>query len=164
MPQQADSISHNFPSHAKEISKVDSERVCTEHSYGTRQRLASIREGDHAYSTKMPDNVDPDQIFEIIETTTLDKKLKGSAKRKASLKAKKNNLAYRDDPNDQPIVNKRPILGNKYTCDLCGKTFPQPYRKNRHVMEVHKKVHIRICSYEYLFITLKFLQEKFIFN
>ena len=164
MPQQADSISHNIPSHAKEISKVDSERVCTEHSYGTRQRLASIREGDHAYSTKIPDNVDPDQIFEIIETTTLDKKLKGSAKRKASLKAKKNNLSYHDDPNDQPIVNKRPILGNKYTCDLCGKTFPQPYRKNRHVMEVHKKVHIRICSYVYLFITLKYLQEKLIFN
>merc|ERR1711994_340125 len=62
------------------------------------------------------------------------------------LKPKKNNLSYHDDPNDQPIVNKRPILGNKYTCDLCGKTFPQPYRKNRHVMEVHKKVCITLLD------------------
>jgi len=31
------------------------DRVNSEHSYGTRQRLASIREGDHAYSSKMPD-------------------------------------------------------------------------------------------------------------
>ena len=31
------------------------DRVSSEHSYGTRQRLASIREGDHAYSTKMPE-------------------------------------------------------------------------------------------------------------
>merc|ERR1719278_1365403 len=31
------------------------DRVSSEHSYGTRQRLASIREGDHAYSSKMPD-------------------------------------------------------------------------------------------------------------
>ena len=29
------------------------DHVNSEHSYGTRQRLASIREGDHAYSTKM---------------------------------------------------------------------------------------------------------------
>ena len=82
----------------------------------------------------------------IETTTTLNKNLKGSAKRKASLKAKKNNLSL--DPNvDQLIIqNKRPILGNKYTCDLCGKTFPQPYRKNRHVMEVHKKVCITLLD------------------
>ena len=86
-------------------------------------------------------------VFPPIETTTtLNKNLKGSAKRKASLKAKKNNLSL--DPNvDQLIIqNKRPILGNKYTCDLCGKTFPQPYRKNRHVMEVHKKVCITLLD------------------
>ena len=90
----------------KETAK-DSERVNTEHSYGTRQRLASIREGDHAYSTKMPD--DPDQILAV---QAAQDNLRGSAKRKSSLKLKE----------DESIPKPRVILGNKYTCDLCGKT------------------------------------------
>ena len=110
-----------------EDTAKDSERVNTEHSYGTRQRLASIREGDHAYSTKMPD--DPNQILaiveavEAIEASEIQDKLRGSAKRKASLKssiAAANSNSDRNVENSKPL--KRLILGNKYTCDLCGKT------------------------------------------
>ena len=35
------------------LVKARAERVSNEHSYGTRQRLASIRETDHPYSTKI---------------------------------------------------------------------------------------------------------------
>ena len=111
-----------------EDTAKDSEcSVLTEHSYGTRQRLASIREGDHAYSTKMPD--DPNQILaiveavEAIEASEIQDKLRGSAKRKASLKS---SIAAANSNSDRNVENSKPskrlILGNKYTCDLCGKT------------------------------------------
>ena len=70
-----------FLSIEKETAK-DSERVNTEHSYGTRQRLASIREGDHAYSTKMPDY----PVLESVQQELSEDTLKGSAKRKTSIK------------------------------------------------------------------------------
>ena len=72
----------------------------------------------------MPD--DPNQILaivEAVEASETEEKLRGSAKRKASLKsslAAANSNSDRNAEISKPI--KRLILGNKYTCDLCGKT------------------------------------------
>ena len=42
---------------------------------------------------------------------------------------------------------KQTLANNKYKCDFCGKSFPQPYRKNRHVLEVHKKEKRHNCKF-----------------
>ena len=34
---------------------------------------------------------------------------------------------------------------NSYACDHCDKAFPQPYRLNRHIREVHEKEKLHVC-------------------
>ena len=135
------------------------ERVSNDHSYGTRQRLASIRESDHDYSTRIPDNIELVQVVPVrtsqpppstaviiaqadqehIQSSSLP--LKGAAKRKAHLKTQKSRKAF------EPINQEIRMMPNKYNCEHCGKTFPQPYKKRRHVQEVHKKIKRHACQY-----------------
>ena len=140
-----------------EVVQARVDRVSSDHSYGTRQRLASIREeteSDHAYSTQIVSDVQvqvlpvrtsqPPPGSEVIaQVSQIDTSTpKGAAKRKASLKKRKN---------FEPVVpvNKIPprITPNKYNCEVCGRTFDVPYKKKRHVQEVHKKVKKHACQF-----------------
>ncbi len=152
--------------------KARAARVSSEHSYGTRQRLASIREGDHAYTTKRPQQ--PQESQEHAETDPLliadppspqnvelvqvvvncnqqpppglaviaqgpeNNAKSSSAKRKAPIKIRK----LFEAPNAGAVKTEM-----NYACEFCGKTFPQPYRKNRHILEVHRKEKRFECQY-----------------
>jgi len=140
--------------------------VSSDHSYGTRQRLASIRESDHAYSTQISDDhVELVQVLPVpvnvrtsqpppgseviaqVSQIESDHPLppKGAAKRKASLKTRKvfepvvaNKITKTSSPR---------IIPNKYNCEICGRTFDVPYKKKRHVQEVHNKVKKHACQF-----------------
>eukprot|EP00094_Tigriopus_californicus_P000396 TCALIF_00385-PA protein Name:"Similar to Ovol2 Transcription factor Ovo-like 2 (Mus musculus)" AED:0.66 eAED:0.66 QI:0/0/0/0.33/1/1/3/0/499 len=42
---------------------------------------------------------------------------------------------------------KGPLTSQMYPCDQCNKTFPQPYRLNRHIKEVHIKEKRHFCQF-----------------
>lgn len=42
---------------------------------------------------------------------------------------------------------KGPLTTQMYPCDQCNKTFPQPYRLNRHIKEVHIKEKRHFCQF-----------------
>ena len=172
------------------LTKARAERVSNEHSYGTRQRLASIRESDHAYSSKIypednqnapeinndddieadHDPIEPEkesnienrendvslvQVLSVIQNEQPPPgssiiaqaepmgKLIGSAKRKAGLKSRKLFEAEKT----KKIVPENPDEIGNYDCEFCGKSFPQYYRRNRHVMEVHQKLKRHSCQF-----------------
>merc|ERR1712062_740089 len=68
-------------------------------------------------------------------------KPKGSAKRKSTVKSRK--VFEPPTPKKQEVRS----FGSKYNCGFCGKTFPQPYRLSRHILEVHKKEKRHICQF-----------------
>ena len=149
-----------------EVVQARVDRVSSDHSYGTRQRLASIRESDHAYSTQISDDhVELVQVLPVpvnvrtsqpppgseviaqVSQIESDHPLppKGAAKRKASLKTRKvfepvvaNKITKTSSPR---------IIPNKYNCEICGRTFDVPYKKKRHVQEVHNKVKKHACQF-----------------
>jgi transposase-like protein len=150
-------------------ANVGADRVNSEHSYGTRQKSAAENcnseksADDHAYysiSRPAPVDVqvvsvqvrrDPQPAPVVMTKTPIPElpavKPQGSAKRKASLKAmnnvKKKKIVEASTNETMAGQDKN----KKYTCDLCGKNFPQPYRKNRHVLEVHHKEKRHSCLY-----------------
>ena len=127
-----------------EVVQARVDRVSSDHSYGTRQRLASIRESDHAYSTQIPESIEVVQVLPVrtsqpppgseviaqVSQINLNPSVsnppKGAAKRKASLKNRKSfePVAFNIGKNRMP---------NKYNCEFCGITFNQPYKRRRHV-------------------------------
>lgn len=149
-----------IPAPATQVAAAQA-TVNKEHSYGTRQRLASISKGDHAYSSFMPmangNNVELVQLLSVVrheplppgssvialgpQEEAIPAALKGSAKRKADLKS----MEKKDDVHE--IAADERDAAKSYPCKECGKTFPQPYRRQRHVLEVHKNEKRHTCIY-----------------
>eukprot|EP00088_Acartia_fossae_P045335 TRINITY_DN4878_c0_g1_i1.p1 TRINITY_DN4878_c0_g1~~TRINITY_DN4878_c0_g1_i1.p1 ORF type:complete len:504 (+),score=101.29 TRINITY_DN4878_c0_g1_i1:688-2199(+) len=107
--------------------------VCDEHSYGTKRDsspeldefVANEEKTDHPYSSvhgpSANQNRNQNNINELEEKKLKDKQEK--AKSKAQLKN----------------LRRRLKKSNTFSCAKCSKSFPQKYRLNRHIREVHDK-------------------------